>query len=326
MNSNLAELERICLEALTLPPEERSVYLAFACKDESMRREVQSLLSSEGDARNLFPTFAPRGFEEAPEDYGTTGVYEIHEKLGEGGMGLVFRARQSVPVARDVALKIVRPGMASRELVARFLMERQALAIMDHPNIARVLDAGETSRGLPYLVMELVAGQTIAAFCREKNLGFRERIGLMIQVCQAIQHAHQKGIIHRDIKPSNVLVTVYDGEAMAKVIDFGIAKAIDSLRAEMPGETRAGVMMGTFELHEPRAGRGQCDRCRYARRHLFPGSIAVPPDLRPGADPATDAGRIDVQRDSAADPGRGSGARQPGDRKLGASRTRLDPR
>ena len=249
--SKLSELERICLEALTLAPTERSAYLAFACKDDSMRREVESLLSAEGDAHDFFPTQAPPDPGEVPDDYGTTGVYEIQEKLGEGGMGIVFRARQTAPVVRDVALKVVRPGMASRQLVARFLMERQTLAIMDHPNIARVLDAGETSRGLPYFVMELVTGRTIAAFCKEERLPLRERIGLMIQVCQAIQHAHQKGIIHRDIKPSNVLVTSYNGKAAPKVIDFGIAKAIADLPAHMPGVTHAGVIMGTFEFMSP---------------------------------------------------------------------------
>jgi tetratricopeptide (TPR) repeat protein len=256
MKSKLAELERICLEALTLPPAERSAYLALACKDDSVRREVESLLSAEGDSRNFFPTQAPQDLGGGPEDYGTAGAYEIQEKLGEGGMGIVFRARQSAPVVRDVALKVVRPGMASRQLVARFLMERQALAIMDHPNIARVLDAGETSRGLPYFVMELVAGRTIAAFCQEEGLPLRGRIGLMIQVCQAIQHAHQKGIIHRDIKPSNVLVTAYDGKAVPKVIDFGIAKAIAGLPAEMPGATRAGAIMGTFEFMSPEQAEG----------------------------------------------------------------------
>jgi len=248
---DLAEVERICLEALALPVEKRAEDLACACRDVATRREVESLLAAESDARNLFPTCAPRETEDTFEDYGTTGVYEIQEKLGEGGMGMVFRARQTAPVARDVALKIVRPGMESRQLVVRFLMERQALAIMDHPNIARVLDAGETSRGLPYLVMELVAGRTVFRYCEENGLALHERIDLMIQVCQAIQHAHQKGIIHRDIKPSNVLVAVYDGKAVPKVIDFGIAKAIEGLRPEISGATRAGVLLGTLEYVSP---------------------------------------------------------------------------
>jgi serine/threonine protein kinase len=251
MNSDVAELERICLEALSLRPEDRPAYLEFACRNESVRREVESLLAAETEAGRLFATHAPPCPEESPLDYGTTGVYEIQEKLGEGGMGVVFRARQSAPVVREVALKIIRPGMASRQLVARFLMERQALAMMEHPNIARVLDAGETSRGLPYLVMELVTGRTIAAFCEQDALRLRDRLSLMIQVCQAIQHAHQKGIIHRDIKPSNVLVTIYDGKAVPKVIDFGIAKAVESLPSDLPGATQPGVMVGTFEFMSP---------------------------------------------------------------------------
>ena len=251
MTPNLAEVERICLEALALPVAKRTDYLACACTDEATRREVESLLGMESDARRLFPTYAQRDFDDSLQDYGTAGVYEIQEKLGEGGMGIVFRARQSSPVIRDVALKILRPGIACRQLIARFLVERQALAIMDHPNIARVLDAGETSVGLPYFVMELVAGRTIARYCQDNRLGLRDRIGLMIQVCQAIQHAHHKGIIHRDIKPSNVLVTVYDGQPLPKVIDFGIAKAIEGLRPEIPDATRAGGMLGTFEYVSP---------------------------------------------------------------------------
>jgi serine/threonine protein kinase len=194
-------------------------------------------------------------FGAAFEDYGTTGPYELQEKLGEGGMGVVFRAHQAEPVVRDVALKIIHPALASRQLVGRFLIERQALAIMDHPNIARVLDAGRTSRGLPYLVMELVSGRNLAAYCDENGVGLRERIELTIQVCQAIQHAHQKGIIHRDIKPSNVLVTLYDGRPVPKVIDFGIAKVVQSLQpcpeGATAGATRAGVMLGTFEYASP---------------------------------------------------------------------------
>ncbi len=251
----LTEIERICVEALALPPSERSGYLDAACRDEAMRREAESLLALESRAEKIFEDDPPEGLFEAFEDYGTTGPYELQEKLGEGGMGVVFRARQAEPVIRDVALKIIRPGLASRQLVGRFLIERQALAILDHPNIARVLDAGRTSRGLPYLVMELVSGQNLAAYCEENRVGLRERIELTVQVCQAIQHAQQKGIIHRDIKPSNVLVTIYDGRPVPKVIDFGIAKVIESLRPHAAGATagatNAGVMLGTFEYASP---------------------------------------------------------------------------
>jgi hypothetical protein len=251
----LTEIERVCLEALALPPGERARYLDAACPDESMRRESESLLAAQSRAEKFFEGEPPENLVEPFEDYGSTGPFEIQEKLGEGGMGVVFRARQSEPVVRDVALKIIRPALASRQLVGRFLIERQALAIMDHPNIARVLDAGQTSRGLPYLVMELVTGQNLAAYCEENSVGLRERIGLTIQVCQAIQHAQQKGIIHRDIKPSNVLVTVYDGRPIPKVIDFGIAKVVQSLRPHPEGDTagvtHVGVMLGTFEYASP---------------------------------------------------------------------------
>ncbi len=247
----LTEIERVCLEALALPAGERAHYLDSACTSEAMRREAESLLDSATQADRVFES----GFQGDVENFGTTGPYQIREKLGEGGMGVVFRAHQSEPVVRDVALKIIRPGFASRQLVGRFLVERQAQAIMDHPNIARVLDAGRTSLGLPYFVMELVAGKNLAAYCEENSLGLRERIELTIQVCQAIQHAQQKGIIHRDIKPSNVLVSIYDGKPVPKVIDFGIAKVIESVRAAPPGAslgaTHAGVMLGTFEYASP---------------------------------------------------------------------------
>lgn len=156
----------------------------------------------------------------------TIGAYKLLERLGEGGFGEVYAAEQSKPIRRRVAVKIIKPGMDSRAVVARFEAERQALALMDHQNIAKVLDAGTTPAGRPYFVMELVRGVPITAYCEENRLSPRERIELMIPVCQAIQHAHQKGIIHRDIKPGNVLVTILDGKAVPKVIDFGIAKAI----------------------------------------------------------------------------------------------------
>src|SRR5262249_17476797 len=146
--------------------------------------------------------------------------------IGEGGMGLVFVAEQQHPVRRKVALKVIKPGMDSRQVIARFEAERQALALMDHPHIARVLDGGTTASGRPYFVMELVSGVPITQFCDDNRLTTRERLGLFVSVCQAVQHAHTKGIIHRDIKPSNVLVTSPDGTPVPKVIDFGVAKAL----------------------------------------------------------------------------------------------------
>src|SRR5687767_13026309 len=153
------------------------------------------------------------------------GPYKLVEKIGEGGCGLVYIAEQREPIRRRVALKLIKPGMDSREVVARFEAERQALALMDHANIARIFDAGTTDSGRPYFVMELVRGVCITAYCDRHNLSTRERLDLFILVTKAVQHAHQKGIIHRDLKPSNILVTVNDGMPVPKIIDFGIAKA-----------------------------------------------------------------------------------------------------
>ena len=163
-------------------------------------------------------------------------------------------AEQHEPVRRKVALKIIKPGMDSRQVIARFEAERQALAMMDHQNIARVLDAGTTESGRPYFVMELVHGVPITQFCDENQLTPRQRLELFVPVCQAIQHAHQKGIIHRDVKPSNVLVTMYDDKPVPKVIDFGVAKAIEQRLTEKTMFTQFGAFVGTLRVHEPRAG------------------------------------------------------------------------
>ena len=153
------------------------------------------------------------------------GSYKLLEQIGEGGMGVVYMAEQMQPVRRKVALKVIKPGMDTRQVIARFEAERQALALMDHPNIARILDAGATESGRPYFVMELVRGIPITEYCDRNRLTIAERLDLFVLVCQAVQHAHQKGIIHRDLKPSNVLITLHDGVPVPKVIDFGIAKA-----------------------------------------------------------------------------------------------------
>jgi serine/threonine protein kinase len=166
-------------------------------------------------------------------------------------MGTVYMAEQEHPVRRRVAFKIIKPGMDSAQVIARFEAERQALALMDHPQIARVLDAGTTDSGRPYFVMELVHGIPITQYCDEARLTPRERLELFIPVCQAIQHAHQKGIIHRDIKPSNVLVTLYDGKPVPKVIDFGIAKAIAQRLTEKTMFTQFGSIVGTLEYMSP---------------------------------------------------------------------------
>ena len=166
-------------------------------------------------------------------------------------MGVVYMAEQTHPIRRKVALKIIKPGMDSRQVIARFEAERQALAMMDHPNIAKVLDAGATATGRPYFVMELVKGMPITEYCDQAQLTPRERLELLVPVCQAIQHAHQKGIIHRDIKPSNVLVSLYDGKPVPKVIDFGVAKAIDQRLTERTLFTQHGAIVGTLEYMSP---------------------------------------------------------------------------
>ena len=166
-------------------------------------------------------------------------------------MGVVYMAEQAEPVRRKVAVKIIKPGMDSAQVIARFEAERQALAMMDHPNIARVFDAGTTDTGRPYFVMELVKGVPITEYCDRNQLSLKERLELFVPVCQAIQHAHQKGIIHRDIKPSNVLVTLYDGKPVPKVIDFGVAKAIDQQLTEKTLFTRFGAIVGTLEYMSP---------------------------------------------------------------------------
>ena len=179
------------------------------------------------------------------------GPYKLLQKIGEGGMGAVFMAEQEKPVRRRVALKVIKPGMDTGQVVARFEAERQALAMMDHQNIARVLDAGATDTGRPYFVMELVKGVPITEYCDQNNLSPKERLELFIPVCQAIQHAHQKGIIHRDVKPSNVLVTLYDGKPVPKVIDFGVAKAIEQRLTEKTMFTQHGAVVGTLEYMSP---------------------------------------------------------------------------
>src|SRR5579871_231455 len=204
---------------------ERAAYLDRACGDDAeLRRQVESLLSAHFraggflEAPPLTPTLTDEG-PRPPEGPGSiVGPYRLLEVIGEGGMGVVYMAEQTEPVRRKVALKIIKPGMDSRQVVARFEAERQALSMMDHPNIAKVLDAGTTASGRPFFVMELVHGVPITDFCDANKLSPRQRLELFVPVCQAIQHAHQKGIIHRDIKPSNVLVALYDDRPVPKVI------------------------------------------------------------------------------------------------------------
>src|SRR5688572_7990062 len=173
------------------------------------------------------------------------GPYELLQELGEGGCGIAYLAHQAAPVKRQVALKVIKPGMDTKAVIARFEAERQVLALLDHPNIAKVFDAGTTGEGRPYFVMELVRGIAITEYCAQSRLGISDRLSLFVQVCQAIQHAHQKGIVHRDIKPSNVLVTLHDGLPLAKVIDFGIAKATQGRLIDQTLHTEIDQVMGT---------------------------------------------------------------------------------
>jgi serine/threonine protein kinase/WD40 repeat protein len=248
--------------AADLPPAERSAYLETACAgDPALRAEVESLLAALEDADEFLvsPAGSPR-VEEAPvnDSLGTMiGHYKLIEKIGEGGMGVVYKADQSQPVHRQVALKIIKPGMDTSAVIGRFEAERRALALMDHSNIARVLDAGSTENGRPYFVMELVTGVSITRYCDEHRLTPEQRLELFIPVCRAVEHAHQKGIIHRDLKPSNILVTEQDGKAIVKVIDFGIARAIEQTDAERTAFTQAGMLVGTPEYMSPEQAGGR---------------------------------------------------------------------
>ena len=230
-------------------PRHGPSYLDVACPDAEVRRHVERLLAAQprlGNFLNPPPGDSTDAYSPIEERPGTVvGPYKLMEQIGEGGMGLVFVAEQQRPLRRKVALKIIKPGMDSRDVIARFEAERQALALMDHPNIARVLDAGTTESGRPYFVMELVKGIPIVEYSDQQQLTARERLELFLSVCQAVQHAHGKGIIHRDLKPSNILVAPHDGVPVVKVIDFGVAKALGQQLTEKTIYTRFAQMIGT---------------------------------------------------------------------------------
>jgi serine/threonine protein kinase len=247
--------EIILQAALEIPGlQERAAYLDEACGgDQALREEVESLIDAHfADETFMAPLANPLWHEARSEREGDTiGRYKLLRQIGEGGFGTVFLAEQCQPVKRQVALKVIKAGMDSKEIIARFEAERQALALMDHPHIAKVHDAGTTEGGRPYFVMELVEGEPITKYCAGSHLDTRERLELFTGVCAAVQHAHQKGIIHRDLKPSNILVSLHDGKPMVKVIDFGIAKAIGM---ELTGKTvftQFGRMIGTPQYMSP---------------------------------------------------------------------------
>jgi serine/threonine protein kinase len=243
---------------------ERAAFLECECVgDLPLRARLERLLSAHGQSRNFFdnchsslmtgkPDNDVQTASDVEEELGRLiGPYKLLQKIGEGGCGVVYMAEQEKPVRRRVALKVIKLGMDTKNVIARFEAERQALAMMDHPNIARVLDAGATEIGRPYFVMELVHGIRITDYCDQQRLDARQRLDLFIQVCHAIQHAHQKGIIHRDIKPSNILVTLHDGVPVPKVIDFGIAKAIEEKLTDKTLFTIYGNFIGTPAYMSP---------------------------------------------------------------------------
>jgi len=215
-------------DALALPAPERAAFLAVACgSDPAQRARVEALLRAHGqEGAILAVPLGRRPHRAEPEAGAFVGRYRLLEIIGQGGCGIVWMAQQEQPVRRRVALKVIKLGMDTKEVIARFESERQALALMEHPNIAKIFEAGATSTGRPFFAMELVRGQPITRYCDERSLTTEQRLQLFIKVCQAIQHAHEKGVVHRDIKPSNILVTQEDGEPLPKVIDFGIAKAM----------------------------------------------------------------------------------------------------
>jgi eukaryotic-like serine/threonine-protein kinase len=229
---------------------ERQAYLDGACGDDAdLRTRVEALLAAHEAAGGFLDSPAIEGSREGP---GTSiGVYKLLQEIGEGGMGVVYMAEQESPVRRKVALKIIKLGMDTKQVIARFEAERQALAMMDHAGIARVFDAGSTEAGRPYFVMELVRGVPIDEYCDTHKLSTEKRLGLFVEVCRAVQHAHQKGIIHRDLKPTNVLVTSHDGTPVPKIIDFGVAKATNQRLTERTLFTEYHQIIGTPEYMSP---------------------------------------------------------------------------
>jgi serine/threonine protein kinase/WD40 repeat protein len=250
-------LEATFNAALEQPATERADFLADACgSDTAFHERVRRLLAAHEKAGLFLEAVGPEVESELarllPEEAGNRiGSYRLIEQIGEGGFGVVWMAEQERPVKRLVALKIIKLGMDTREVIARFKQERQALAMMDHPNIAKVFDAGATVHGRPYFVMELVRGSWITDYCDKQSMSIQKRLDLFIDVCQAVQHAHQKGIIHRDLKPSNILVTVQDGEPIPKVIDFGVAKAIQQQLTALTIHTKLDQMIGTPPYMSP---------------------------------------------------------------------------
>ena len=245
---------------------QRSDYLDVACQgDVALRSRIADLLAASEDEvfmrnRAVDAIAKPNGGHQQDSpitDEKTQFIdrFKLLQKIGEGGFGIVYMAEQQEPIVRRVALKIIKPGMDTKQVIARFEAERQALALMEHPNIAQVYDAGETNEGLPFFVMELVRGDSIVRFCDEQRMTDQQRLALFRDVCAAIQHAHQKGVIHRDLKPNNILVTWQHGEPIPKVIDFGIAKATQGRLTDKTMFTRFEQFIGTPAYMSPEQAR-----------------------------------------------------------------------
>ena len=260
MPSDPQRVQAIFLDAVQKRESERAEFLVRECADDSeLRGRVHALIAAHEQSGSFLDS-PPQGVARStsllapplPEHEGSLiGPFKLLQQIGEGGMGIVYMAEQIEPVERRVALKIIKPGMDTKKVIARFEVERQALAMMDHPNIAKVLDVGTTNSGRPYFIMELVRGVPITQYCDDHQLTPRQRLELFLPVCQAVQHAHQKGIIHRDIKPSNVLVAEYDERAVPKIIDFGLAKATETRLTAKTMFTEFGQIVGTIDYMSP---------------------------------------------------------------------------
>ncbi len=264
MNKTISREEQLFLAAVELDGPDKDAFLKQACgTNDSLRLRIKNLLEIHEQNDSDLEFTADGAYDRAsansnPEkDTQAVGVgskigdYKLLQEIGAGGMGVVYMAQQSAPVRRKVAIKIIKPGMDSKNVIARFEAERQALAIMEHPNITKVFDAGVCDAGRPYFVMELITGMSIVKYCDHQKLDLRQRMELFFKVCTAVHHAHQKGVIHRDIKPTNIMVTQLDGVAVPKIIDFGIAKAVDKPLTDKTMFTSYGNMVGTPEYMSP---------------------------------------------------------------------------
>jgi serine/threonine protein kinase len=259
---NWESVKELLHQALQLAPRERVRFLDDACSDNAtLRAEVESLLLAEENIRSSFLQSPSAGNSSADNDSYATAIlepgqtfaqrFQLVRKLGEGGMGQVWLAEQTSPVQRQVALKLIKAGMYDESVVQRFQSERQSLAIMDHPAIAKVFDAGATPQGQPYFVMEYVPGLPITEYCDQKKLKISDRLELFIQACEGVQHAHQKAIIHRDLKPANILVVEVDGKPAPRIIDFGLAKATTPQLEDASLFTQLGHFVGTPAYMSP---------------------------------------------------------------------------